>query len=110
MIAGPSVQDGSATSADAHLERMGERLTMNDLLQRAIAAHGGLDRFNQFRTVSVDISIGGALWLLKVRQEQSNVRVTVDLHQERTVFAPFELPNQHSVFTPQRLTVETNQG
>jgi len=83
---------------------------MNDLLQRAIAAHGGLDRFNQFRTVSVDISIGGALWLLKVRQEQSNVRVTVDLHQERTVFAPFELPNQHSVFTPQRLTVETNQG
>jgi len=34
---------------------------MNELLQRAIAAHGGLDRFNQFQQVSVDISIGGAL-------------------------------------------------
>ena len=34
---------------------------MNDLLRRVVAAHSGLDRFNQFQQVSVDISIGGAL-------------------------------------------------
>jgi hypothetical protein len=83
---------------------------MDELLQRAVAAHGGLDRFNQFQQVSAGVSIGGALWSLKGRPEQHNVRVTVDLHQERTVFAPFKLPTQHAVFTPDRLTVETNQG
>src|SRR5215467_13753368 len=83
---------------------------MNDLLQRAVAAHGGLDCFNQFQTVSTDVSIGGALWSLKGRPERTNVRVTVELHQERAVFAPFKLPTQHAVFTPQRLVVETNRG
>lgn len=83
---------------------------MNDLLHRAIAAHGGLDHFDRFQQVSADVSISGALWSLKRRPQQDNVRVTVDLHQERTVFAPFKLPTQHAIFTPQRLAVETNQG
>jgi hypothetical protein len=83
---------------------------MNDLLERAVIAHGGLDRFNQFQMVSADVSIGGALWALKGRLERQNVHVRVDLHQEQTSFAPWELPNQHAVFTPQRLVVETNQG
>jgi hypothetical protein len=83
---------------------------MNDLLRGAMAAHGGLERFDQFQHVSGDVAIGGALWTLKGRPERANVQVTVDLHQERAVFAPFGLPHQHAVFTPQRLTVETDQG
>jgi len=83
---------------------------MNDLLQRAIAAHGGLGRLAQFHEVSADVSIGGALWVLKGRPPRTTVRVTVDLREERTVFAPFGGPNQLAVFTPQRLVVETDQG
>src|SRR5215471_180359 len=85
-------------------------MPMHELLQRAVAAHGSLDRFNQFQTVSATVSIGGALWSLKGRQEQDNVRVTVDLHQEHASFAPFKFPNQHAVFSPQRLVVETKEG
>src|SRR5262249_59201848 len=83
---------------------------MNDLLQRAIAAHGGLAHFQELQTVSADVSIGGALWALKGRPPRTNVRLTVDLRQEYAEFTPFGGPNQRAVFTPQHLTVETAEG
>jgi hypothetical protein len=84
---------------------------MNDLLARAVAAHGGLDRFNRFKTVSAVLAIGGTLWLLKGQAGAlSKVHVTVELDQEGVSFAPFKLPNQCAVFTPQRVAVETNEG
>ena len=83
---------------------------MNDLLQRAIAAHGGLAHFQEFQTVSADVSIGGALWALKGRPPRTNVRVTVDLRRERVEFTPFGGPSQRGVFTPHHLTVETAEG
>ena len=59
---------------------------MNDLLHRAVAAHGGLERFNQFQTVSASLVNGGALWSLKGQAGflDEHVTVTVDLHQEHT--------------------------
>ena len=84
---------------------------MNDLLARAVAVHGSLERFNRFKTVSAHLAIGGALWLLKGQAGAlSKVHVTVELHQEHALFAPFKLPNQRAVFTPQRVAVETNEG
>ena len=84
---------------------------MIDLVDRAVAAHGGLARFNRFKTVSAHLAIGGALWLLKGQAGAlSKVYVTVELHQEYASFAPFKLPNQRAVFTPQRVAVETNGG
>ena len=38
---------------------------MNDLLDTAVAAHGGLDRWNQVKSITVDASITGALLALK---------------------------------------------
>ena len=35
---------------------------MNDLLDSAVAAHGGLDRWNQVTSITVDAAITGALW------------------------------------------------
>jgi hypothetical protein len=66
---------------------------MNDLLQRAIAAHGGLAHIQEFRTVSADVSIGGALWALKGRPPRTNAQVTVDLRRERVEFTPFGGPS-----------------
>jgi hypothetical protein len=34
---------------------------MNDLLNSVIIAHGGLDRWSSFRTVALELSVGGAL-------------------------------------------------
>jgi len=84
---------------------------MTDLLDRAVEAHGGLGRFNQVQTVSAYLVMGGALWGLKGQAGVlSQVRVTVDLHQEHASFAPFKLPNQQTAFTPDRIAIETNQG
>ena len=38
---------------------------MNDLLKLAVEAHGGLDRWNQLKTLTANISVTGALWHLK---------------------------------------------
>ena len=83
---------------------------MNDLLHRAVAAHGGLERFNQFKTVSASLVNGGALWSMKGQAGflGAHVTVTVDLHQEHTSLS--QLANQRVVFTPQHVAVETNQG
>src|SRR5215471_13481264 len=84
---------------------------ITDLLDLAVAAHGGLDRFNQFKTVSAHGVLGGRLWALKGQDRVlSNVRVTVDLHREHASLAPFKLPNQRTAFTPQRVAVETTEG
>jgi hypothetical protein len=34
---------------------------MNDLLQVAVNAHGGLERWNQLKTVKASVSITGAI-------------------------------------------------
>jgi hypothetical protein len=38
---------------------------MNDLLQVAVDAHGGLSRWNQLKRVKASLSITGAIWQLK---------------------------------------------
>jgi DDE domain len=38
---------------------------MSDLVDVAISAHGGLDRWRQLRPVSAPLRVGGALWALK---------------------------------------------
>jgi hypothetical protein len=38
---------------------------MNDLLEIAVAAHGGLDRWNQVTSVTVGASITGTFWQVK---------------------------------------------
>ncbi len=83
---------------------------MSDLLQRAVAAHGGLDRFNQFQTVSASLVNGGALWSVKGQAGVLNAHVTVNLHQEHASFALSTLPNRRAVFTPERVAIETNEG
>ena len=83
---------------------------MTDLLDRAVAAHGGLERFNHFKTISAHLATGGALLSLKGQADALSTDVTVDLHEQHTSFAPFKLPNQRAVFTPQRVAIETNEG
>src|SRR5215472_8992176 len=83
---------------------------MTDLLDRAVAAHGGLERFNQFKTVSAHLVTSGALQSLKGQTGVLSTDVTVELHQQRASFAPFKLPNQRAVFSPERAAVETNEG
>jgi hypothetical protein len=84
---------------------------MAELLQTAIDAHGGLDRWNQLSSVSARLIQDGVLWPFK-RQAGvlDDVVVTASLHEERVSHRPFGAPDRRSAFTPERVAIETDDG
>jgi hypothetical protein len=84
---------------------------MGDLLETAIEAHGGLERWNQLDSVSARLIQGGALWALKGQPGVlDDVIVTAGLHDERVSHRPFGAADRRSSFTPQRVAIETDAG
>jgi hypothetical protein len=49
---------------------------MNELLQVAVNAHGGPERWNQLKTVKASVSITGAIWQLKASLTSSKTSVS----------------------------------
>jgi hypothetical protein len=84
---------------------------MSDLLETAIEAHGGPDRWHELDSVSARLIQGGGLWELK-RQAGvlDDVVVTASLHDERVSQRPFGPPDRHSLFTPERLAIDNGDG
>jgi len=83
---------------------------MNDLLQRAVDAHGGLSRWNQLKTVRASLAITGTIWQLKGRPDVlKDVSIEAELHQERLT-THFNSQGKRTVFEPNRITIETETG
>src|SRR5450432_8422 len=79
---------------------------MNDLLQTAVAAHGGLERWNQVKTIKVAASITGAIWFVKGQGDYlKNVVMTVDTTKERLV-TDFPGQDKRFIFEPHRIVME----
>ena len=82
-----------------------------DLAKLAIEAHGGLERWNRFTTVSVHGINGGVLWGAKGKAGVlGDVTVTVDLRNEKVSHWPFGSPDRRSRFEPQRVALENANG
>jgi hypothetical protein len=84
---------------------------MNDLLEFAIDAHGGLDRWNSFTRLRAEVSIGGAIW--EVKQQPGLLTDKVfDLltKEERVTVTPFTGADRHLEFTPDRIVIRTSDG
>jgi hypothetical protein len=83
---------------------------MNDLLDSAVAAHGGLDRWNRVKSITVDASITGALWALKSKDGAlKDVRFEVDTTRERLTM-DFAGHDKRSVFEPRRVVLQRRDG
>jgi hypothetical protein len=83
---------------------------MNDLLDTAVAAHGGLDRWNQIKSITVDAAITGAFWSVKGKGDVlKNVRFEVDTTRER-LSMDFVGQDKRSVFEPLRVVVQRRDG
>jgi len=83
---------------------------MNDLLQLAVKAHGGLERWNQIRTITVAASLTGAIWFVKGQGDYlKDVVMTVDTTKERLI-TDFPGQDKRFIFGPQRLVMETRDG
>jgi hypothetical protein len=83
---------------------------MNDLLASAVAAHGGVDRWNRIHKIAVDAAITGAFWQIKGQGNAlTNVRFEVDTTRERLTM-DFLGHDRRSVFEPDRVVVQRPIG
>jgi len=83
---------------------------MNDLLDTAVAAHGGLDRWNQVSSINVGASITGALWAFKGKGDALNdVHFEVDTTRERLTM-DFAGQDKRTVFEPRRVLIQRRDG
>jgi hypothetical protein len=84
---------------------------VNDLLELAIAAHGGLDRWNQLTEITAHVSIAGTVWGRKGHPDALvDTHVTLDPHRQHITYDPFLSPDRRSVFSPDHTTIQTHDG
>ena len=84
---------------------------MSNLLDIAVGAHGGLERWNRIRTIGVDLSVDGALWGSKGQSGLfQDGRYEAETHAQRAVMKRFGAPDLNVRFSPDRLVLETNSG
>ena len=73
---------------------------MNDLLELAVEAHGGLKRWSRLTTVKASLSITGKLWQLKAQPEALK-DVVVEAQLKRQQLTTHLIgKNRRTVFTP----------
>jgi len=83
---------------------------MNQLLDLAVKAHGGLERWNKVRSVKVAASITGAIWFVKSKGDAlKDVVMTIETTKERVTM---DFPNQNKrfIFEPDRIVIEKTDG
>jgi hypothetical protein len=84
---------------------------MDSLAKLAIDAHGGLDRWRQFETLSSHLSQGGMLWQLKGQAGTlDDTTVTVGLRREWASHSPFRGTDRRTRFEPGRVAIEAADG
>jgi hypothetical protein len=83
---------------------------MNDLLETALTAHGGLDRWNEIKSITVNASISGAFWSVKHQGDAlQNVCFEVATTQQR-LRMDFVGQDKRSVFEPDRVEIQRDDG
>jgi hypothetical protein len=83
---------------------------MQELLDVAIKAHGGLDRWNKVTSVRFGASITGAIWYLKQKPDVlKNIVMNVETNAER-VETGFVGQDNRSTFEPDRVVIEQRDG
>ena len=83
---------------------------MNDLLTLAISAHGGLNRWNQIKSVNIQASITGGIWYVKGRPDVlKNISVYIETHLEKVIM-DFPGHNKRTTFEPGLISIAESNG
>jgi hypothetical protein len=83
---------------------------MDDLLNFAVVAHGGLERWSRVEALTVAASITGEEWRIKGKTDYlKNVVFTVETRRER-VTMDFPGLDKRSVFEPNRVEMQRRDG
>ena len=83
---------------------------MTSLLKLATEAHGGVDRWNQLKTLTAHLSVTGAIWHVKGKPDVlKDIRIELPLHEQRMI-THLVGQNRRFVFTPHQVSVEDEHG
>jgi hypothetical protein len=86
------------------------RTAKGELLDLAVRAHGGLDRWNRVKAIRVAASITGAIWFVKGKGDVlKSVVLTAETRNER-VTVDFPGQDKRAVFEPNRIVIEQIDG
>ena len=83
---------------------------MSELLKSALAAHGGLDRWDKLRSIRATLSVSGALFASKGRAGQlEGIEIEAQLHEQKVV-TYIAGKKRRWVFQPNSIVVEADSG
>jgi hypothetical protein len=83
---------------------------MSELLKSALAAHGGLDRWDKLRSIRATLSVSGALFASKGRAGQlGGIEIEAQLHEQKVV-TYIAGEKRRWVFQPNSIVVEADSG
>jgi hypothetical protein len=86
-------------------------MSMSELRDLVIDAHGGIERWNKVKTIEGDMSITGALWARKGWPDAlKGVHVTADARDQWISYRPFTGEDLRSSCTPDQTVIETRDG
>jgi hypothetical protein len=85
---------------------------MSDLLELAIAAHGGWERWQQLRRIVAHVSVGGTIWQVKGWPDAlADARFEIDPHTQRTEqHAAQGNAARHGIYEPERTVLLSDDG
>jgi hypothetical protein len=84
---------------------------MNKLLEFTINAHGGLETWSKFETITARLNCAGVLWSMKQQPGiVDDIYVTSHLKKEFTSHYPFINKDWHTSFEPERIAIENSKG
>jgi hypothetical protein len=84
---------------------------MTGLLEKVLAAHGGLDNWKQLERVDFRLTLRGRA--LEVKQQPNGLRdvlVRVDAKRPRTLISPFPVTGSVGIFDRGRVRLESTDG
>jgi hypothetical protein len=86
-------------------------MSMSELRDLVIDAHGGIERWNKVKAIEADMSITGAMWARKGWPDALKaVHVTADTRTQWISYRPFISEGMCSVCTPDRTLIEAQDG
>ncbi|MBS7254017.1 hypothetical protein [Flavobacterium branchiicola] len=84
---------------------------MNNLLEFTINAHGGIETWNKFESITAKLNTGGVLWPMKQQAGiLDDIYITSNTKKEFTTHYPFIKKNWHTSFVPDRIAIENEKG
>jgi len=92
-------------------ERMGGLRMGETLIDQALAAHGGIERWRRVRSVALDVRIGGNILLSKFKSPSvRRLRVIVDARRVAVTLTPFPREHQTGIFENDQLRIVGDDG